>query len=86
VNAEFNWWLLIVGIVVGAGLTFLVISDLRPSDEELDDPAWQDETPTITHGSVEAEPEAEPESLPRPDQASGTRPTWSATDPSPRRR
>lgn len=28
-NAEFNWWLLIVGLVVGAGLTWLVVGDTR---------------------------------------------------------
>jgi hypothetical protein len=28
VNAEFNWWLLLVGIVVGAGLSWLVLADL----------------------------------------------------------
>lgn len=26
-NAEFNWWLLIVGLVVGAALTWLVMSE-----------------------------------------------------------
>ncbi len=26
-NAEFNWWLLIVGIVIGAGLIWLVLAD-----------------------------------------------------------
>lgn len=26
-NAEFNWWLLIVGVVVGAVLTYLVLAD-----------------------------------------------------------
>jgi hypothetical protein len=29
VNAEFNWWLLIVGLVVGAGLVWLVVADSR---------------------------------------------------------
>ena len=29
VNGEFNWWLLIVGLVVGAGLVWLVVSDSR---------------------------------------------------------
>src|SRR5215207_7521969 len=29
VNAEFNWWLLIVGLVVGAGLVWLVLADSR---------------------------------------------------------
>lgn len=28
-NAEFNWWLLIVGLVVGAGLVWLVLADSR---------------------------------------------------------
>jgi len=27
VNAEFNWWLLIVGLVIGAGLVYLVLAD-----------------------------------------------------------
>ena len=26
-NAEFNWWLLIVGLVVGAGLVWLILAD-----------------------------------------------------------
>jgi hypothetical protein len=26
-NAEFNWWLLIVGLVIGAALTWLVMSE-----------------------------------------------------------
>src|SRR5438045_2332789 len=29
VNSEFNWWLLIVGLVVGAGLVWLVVADSR---------------------------------------------------------
>ena len=26
-NAEFNWWLLIVGLVIGAGVVWLVLAD-----------------------------------------------------------
>ncbi len=37
VNAEFNWWLLIVGLVVGAGLTWLVLMDTRRRDIDVDD-------------------------------------------------
>ena len=33
--AEFNWWLLIVGLVVGAGLTWLVLADGRRREEDL---------------------------------------------------
>ena len=34
-SAEFNWWLLIVGIVVGAALTWLVLSDSNRREHEL---------------------------------------------------
>jgi len=36
VNAEFNVWLLIVGLVVGAGLAWLVMMDSRRRDAEVD--------------------------------------------------
>ena len=35
-NAEFNWWLLIVGLVVGAALTWLVMADLTRRDPDID--------------------------------------------------
>ena len=31
VNAEFNWWLLIVGLVVGAGLVWFVVAESAPA-------------------------------------------------------
>ncbi|MBA2718219.1 MAG: hypothetical protein H0U52_03100 [Chloroflexi bacterium] len=34
-NAEFNWWLLIVGLVVGAGLVWLVLADSRRRDVDI---------------------------------------------------
>jgi hypothetical protein len=36
VNAEFNWWLLIVGLVVGAGLVWFVVADSRRRDVDVD--------------------------------------------------
>ena len=36
VNAEFNWWLLIVGLVVGAGLVWFVVADSRRRDADID--------------------------------------------------
>jgi hypothetical protein len=33
--AEFNWWLLIVGLVVGAGLAWLVLTEMRRRDDEI---------------------------------------------------
>jgi hypothetical protein len=35
-NAEFNVWLLIVGLVVGAGLVWLVIMDSRRRESDID--------------------------------------------------
>ena len=34
-NAEFNWWLLIVGVVVGAGLTWLVLAESARREHDL---------------------------------------------------
>lgn len=36
VNAEFNWWLLIVGLVVGAGLVWFVVLDTRRREEDVE--------------------------------------------------
>ncbi len=35
-NAEFNWWLLVVGVVAGAGLAWLVLGDWNRSEADLD--------------------------------------------------
>jgi hypothetical protein len=35
VSADFNWWLLIVGLVAGGALTWLVIADSNRRDAEL---------------------------------------------------
>ncbi len=35
-NAEFNWWLLIVGLVVGAGLVWFVVADSRRRDVDIE--------------------------------------------------
>jgi hypothetical protein len=35
VNAEFNWWLLIVGLVVGAGLVWFVVTDARRREDDI---------------------------------------------------
>lgn len=36
-NAEFNYWLLIVGLVVGAGLVWLVLADSNRHEAEIAD-------------------------------------------------
>ena len=35
-NAEFNWWLLIVGLVVGAAIVYLVLADSSRGESEID--------------------------------------------------
>ncbi len=35
-TAEFDWWLLIVGLVIGAGLVWLILAELPRRDVELD--------------------------------------------------
>jgi hypothetical protein len=36
VNAEFNVWLLVVGLILGAGLVWLVVMDARRQEAEID--------------------------------------------------
>ena len=36
-NAEFNWWLLIVGLVLGAALTWLVMAESARRDADITD-------------------------------------------------
>lgn len=55
-NAEFQWWLLILGIVVGGALVYLVLADMRtdPPDPDCgwDDEPAGDEPPGPTHPSA----------------------------------
>ena len=36
-TAEFNWWLLLLGLVVGGGLTWLVLAETRRREQDLED-------------------------------------------------
>lgn len=36
-NAEFNWWLLIVGVVAGAGLAWLVLAESSRREQDLEE-------------------------------------------------
>ena len=61
-NAEFNVWLLIVGLVVGAGLVWLVIMDGRRREVEIDaaelprEAAWL--SAVLAEDGFEVSPEA----------------------------
>jgi hypothetical protein len=37
VTAEFNWWLLIVGLVIGAGLAWLVLADSSRREADIEE-------------------------------------------------
>ena len=52
-NAEFQWWLLILGIVIGGALVYLVLADLQGDRGE--DLAEADELPLDELGQ-DAEP------------------------------
>jgi len=45
--AEFDWWLLFVGLVLGAGLTWLVVSESGRQDSDLDERERASETAWI---------------------------------------
>lgn len=36
-TAEFNWWLLLLGLVVGGGLTWLVLAETRRREQDLEE-------------------------------------------------
>lgn len=41
--SEFNWWLLLLGLVVGGGLTWLVLAETRRREQDLEDVDLADE-------------------------------------------
>jgi hypothetical protein len=54
VNAEFNWWLLIVGLVVGAGLVWLVVSDSRRREVDVSEVEREGEAQWIAEAMTDA--------------------------------
>ena len=60
-NAEFNWWLLIVGLVIGAALVYLVLADASrretdvTAEERPREAAWI--AATLRSESVAMDPE-----------------------------
>ena len=65
-NAEFQWWLLILGIVIGGALVYLVMADLR-TDEG--DPSPSDRSASDDDA---ADPGATPDRSGPPARSAGT--------------
>ena len=42
--SEFNWWLLLLGLVVGGGLTWLVLAETRRREQDLEEADLADES------------------------------------------
>jgi hypothetical protein len=100
-NAEFNWWLLIVGLVIGASLTWLVMAETTRREIDVADAERRSEArwiATILERVGQAVPadrvdeilrlHREYLSAPPPDEPSGsaTGATPGASEPGPRRR
>ena len=43
-TSEFNWWLLLLGLVVGGGLTWLVLAETRRREQDLEEADLADES------------------------------------------
>lgn len=71
-NAEFQWWLLILGIVIGGALVYLVLADIRSDD---DGPDWLGDDPPPW------DPEAVDSSRPAADGPDGAAPPPGASAP-----
>ena len=52
--SEFNWWLLIVGLVIGAGLVWLILSDAQRRESRADDEELVEEADWIATTLAEA--------------------------------
>ena len=48
-SADFNWWLLVVGVAVGVGLTWLVMADTTRYDREISGEETAAEAGWIAH-------------------------------------
>jgi hypothetical protein len=86
VNAEFNVWLLIVGLVVGAGLVWVVMMDGRRREADIDaielprEAAWLSEL--LAEDGYDVSPEAAEEALLLHRAYLGAPPPEPAPDPS----
>jgi hypothetical protein len=59
VSAEFNWWLLIVGLIAGGAITWLVIADSNRREAEISDEELAAEAGWVARSLGEARLDAE---------------------------
>jgi hypothetical protein len=64
-NAEFNWWLLLLGLGVGAGLTWLILSDLAGREEEISEREAAEEVAWVGEALAAAGRPTSPETIGR---------------------
>jgi hypothetical protein len=63
--SEFNWWLLIVGLVIGAGLVWLILADSHRRDSEISQTELPAEAAWIAATMTEAGQPLDPETAER---------------------
>jgi hypothetical protein len=64
-TAEFNWWLLLIGLVVGGGLTWLVLADTRRREQDLEEDELPEEAAWIEARMTEEGQPLPPETIER---------------------
>jgi hypothetical protein len=63
--SEFNWWLLIAGLVIGAGLVWLILADSQRRDSEISQTELPAEAAWIAATMAEAGQPMDPETAER---------------------
>jgi hypothetical protein len=64
-TAEFNWWLLLLGLVVGGGLTWLVLAETRRREQDVEDAELPEEAVWIEARMAEEGAPADLETIER---------------------
>ena len=63
--SEFNWWLLLLGLVVGGGLTWLVLAETRRREQDLEEVDLADEAIWLEERLAEEGREVSPDTIER---------------------
>ena len=63
--SEFNWWLLLLGLAVGGGLTWLVMAETRRREQDLEEEDLVDEAVWLEERLAEEGREVAPDTIER---------------------